>query len=100
MSYLKSTRMDPSGGAGHMPWWQFMLQRQPEKLAGLLSVLTGRKSVSLGKPQGAPGSTRRTTSEGETPSTTQVGSGGFVATSPRHPRRLPAPVPRRQLPGI
>lgn len=38
MRYLMSTRMDPTGAA-HMPRWQFMLQAQPQKLAGLLSYL-------------------------------------------------------------
>jgi hypothetical protein len=42
MNYLTATRFDPSG-AGHMPYWQFMLQAQPQKLAGLLGYLQGRK---------------------------------------------------------
>ena len=49
MNYLTATRFSPSG-AGHMPMWQFMLQRQPQKLTGLLSYMQGKK-VSLG---GAP----------------------------------------------
>ena len=42
MQYLTATRFSPSG-AGHMPYWQFMLQAQPQKLAGLLSYMQGQK---------------------------------------------------------
>ena len=52
MNYLTATRMDPSG-AGHMPYWQFMLQAQPEKLAGMLTYLQGGKP-SFGRAGTAP----------------------------------------------
>ncbi len=70
MRYLTSTRMDPGGGAGHMPWWQFMLQRQPKKLAGMLSYMQGGK-FSFGVTGGSP----TTRESGPRPPTQYPGGG-------------------------
>ena len=62
MQYLTATRMDPSG-AGHMPYWQFMLQAQPEKLAGLLSYMRGGEP-SFGRAGGTGPARKLSTREG------------------------------------
>ena len=85
MNYLSATRFSPSG-AGHMPYWQFMLQAQPQKLAGLLAYLQGGKpDFGSGRVSTGP-ARKKSTRKGFVPE--KSGAGGFerpIAPTNRSP---------------